>query len=194
MTEEEICRDYRLAKNKNKQLRILAELNGCDVRRVYEILAGQGLISGVSKKMTKRPKQKGANKMALQWTEGAINQLLRWREEGLTQLEIAERLGISKSAVNCKLMRLKEAGLLPEKPKGNKPQKAQTGAEKSAKPAGSEKLLETAKLADDKQAAICSLPEANGEDAAFAKLLDAVCVLVDLTGRLMQQYDKRQNE
>lgn len=132
--------------------------------------------------------------MALQWTEEAINRLIRWREEGLTQLEIAKRLGISKNAVNCKMIRLREAGLLPEKPKGNKPQKAQTGAEKpakSAKPAGSEKLLETAKLADDKQAAICSLPEANGEDAAFAKLLDAVCALVDLTGRLMQRYDKR---
>ena len=185
MTAEEICRDYRLAKNKNKQLRILAELNGCDVRRVYEILAGQGLISGVSRKMTKRPKQKGANKMALQWTEGAINQLLRWREEGLTQLEIAERLGISKNAVNCKLMRLKEAGLLPKKTKESKPQKAQTDAEKPAKPAGSEKLLTAAEEPESK---------GNGEDATFAKLLDAVCGLVDLTGRLAKQYERRCDE
>lgn len=132
--------------------------------------------------------------MALQWTEESINRLIRWREEGLTQLEIAKRLGISKSAVNCKVIRLREAGLLPEKPKGNKPQKAQTGAEKPAKSAESEKLLETAKLADDKQAAICSLPEANGEDATFAKLLDAVCGLVDLTGRLAKQYERRCDE
>lgn len=188
MTAEEICRDYRLAKNKNRQLRILADLNVCSVRQIYEILAGQGLISGVSKKMTKKmtqKKQKGANKMALQWTEEAINRLIRWREEGLTQLEIAKRLGISKSAVNGKMIRLREAGLLPEKPKGNKPQKAQTGAEKPAKSAESEKLLAAAREPEGKGA---------GEDAAFAKLLDAVCALVDLTGRLMQQYDKRQDE
>lgn len=107
--------------------------------------------------------------MALQWTEETINCLLRWREEGLTQLEIAERLGISKNAVNCKMIRLREAGLLPEKPKGNKPQKAQTGAEKPVKLAES---------------------QGNGEDAAFAKLLDAVCVLVNLTGKLVERYDK----
>lgn len=60
MTAEEICRDYRLAKNKNRQLRILADLNVCSVRQIYEILAGQGLISGVSKKMTKKNDAKEA--------------------------------------------------------------------------------------------------------------------------------------
>lgn len=47
MTEEEICRDYRLAKHKNQQLQILAELNVCDIRQIYDILAKHGLISGI---------------------------------------------------------------------------------------------------------------------------------------------------
>ena len=112
--------------------------------------------------------------MRFNWTKETTDQLLRWRTEGLSQMEMAERLGISKNAVNCKLIRLRKAGLLPAKLMGGKNQQARTG---EVKPVGSEKLLGTTTQAD-------------GTEAVFGKLVNAVCVLVNLTGKLVERYDK----
>lgn len=42
MTNEEICREYRQAKTPLKQIRILADLNGCTKREIAEILREAG--------------------------------------------------------------------------------------------------------------------------------------------------------
>lgn len=42
MTNEEICRDYRLAKQKVKQIGILADLNDCQRKEIVEILKAGG--------------------------------------------------------------------------------------------------------------------------------------------------------
>lgn len=42
MTNEEICRDYRQAKQKQKQIGILAELNQCDKITIVSILKAGG--------------------------------------------------------------------------------------------------------------------------------------------------------
>lgn len=42
MTDGEICREYRLAKNKREQIRILAELNCTDERSIIDILLRGG--------------------------------------------------------------------------------------------------------------------------------------------------------
>lgn len=42
MTNEEICRDYRLAKQKVKQIGILADLNECTRKEIVEILKASG--------------------------------------------------------------------------------------------------------------------------------------------------------
>lgn len=42
MTNEEICRDYRLAKQKVKQIGILADLNECTKKQIVEILKAGG--------------------------------------------------------------------------------------------------------------------------------------------------------
>lgn len=42
MTEHEICREYRAAKYKNKQVEILAELNGLELEQIVDILLRGG--------------------------------------------------------------------------------------------------------------------------------------------------------
>ena len=42
MTDEEICRDYRQAKDQREQIRILAELNLCKPKEIAEILVAGG--------------------------------------------------------------------------------------------------------------------------------------------------------
>lgn len=43
MTDEEICREYRLAKYPGKQVKILAEENGCSMGTIYNILRANGV-------------------------------------------------------------------------------------------------------------------------------------------------------
>lgn len=43
MSNEEIVKSYKEAKNKAKQLGILAELNACDKQKIKEILTGSGM-------------------------------------------------------------------------------------------------------------------------------------------------------
>lgn len=42
MTDGEICREYRLAKNKPEQIQILADLNRMDKQRIINILLSGG--------------------------------------------------------------------------------------------------------------------------------------------------------
>ncbi|MCQ2549905.1 MAG: hypothetical protein MJ134_07680 [Lachnospiraceae bacterium] len=42
MSEEEIAREYRMAKHKERQIKILAELNGCAETEIQEILVEKG--------------------------------------------------------------------------------------------------------------------------------------------------------
>ena len=58
MTDGEICREYRLAKNKEKQIRILADLNRSDQQSIINILTNGGekvrfIPSSVGRKTTK---------------------------------------------------------------------------------------------------------------------------------------------
>lgn len=43
MSDEEICREYRLAKYPGKQVKILAEENGCSMGTIYNILRANGI-------------------------------------------------------------------------------------------------------------------------------------------------------
>lgn len=65
MTNEEICRDYHMAKTKQKQIGILAELNLCDkdtIKRILidggEKLPGTMAAPGQKREWKSAPKQK----------------------------------------------------------------------------------------------------------------------------------------
>jgi len=57
MSEEEICREFRLAASKTKQLQILADENVCTKKEIAEILIRNG-EEGVPKWYTNPPKEK----------------------------------------------------------------------------------------------------------------------------------------
>lgn len=50
MTESEIVRNYREAKNKREQITILADLNRCEKEEIVEILLKNGESERTSKK------------------------------------------------------------------------------------------------------------------------------------------------
>lgn len=94
-----ICNDYKLAKDKNKQIKILAELHACSVEKITEILSKEGLISGIP----------GAKKKRAPGVNWAIMdaEVSKLSKEGLSLAEIAERLGINKQAIYDRRKRLK---------------------------------------------------------------------------------------
>lgn len=66
-TDEELIELYKEAKDKNKQIGILADLKCCDVKEILEMLQENGLISGVKKKSEKgkwTPEGSGAGERA----------------------------------------------------------------------------------------------------------------------------------
>lgn len=68
MTNGEILRDYRGAKDKKAQVKILAELNACSVQQIKEILISEG-VDG--RELPKSRKKSVAEKPELS-AEGAV--------------------------------------------------------------------------------------------------------------------------
>lgn len=80
-TDEELINLYKEAKDKNKQIGILADLKCCDVKEILEMLQENGLISGVEKKS-----EKG------KWTPERLGELQHFLDEGLCYRDIGERM------------------------------------------------------------------------------------------------------
>ena len=85
MDNGEIVRNYRAAKNKNEQIKILADLNACSSQEILDILTDAGAISGCyrvkSHRYTLTPEQRA--------------EIVRLREEGMTFSAIGEKLGVN---------------------------------------------------------------------------------------------------
>jgi hypothetical protein len=96
---EEIVQMYKEAADKNKQIKILAQLNCCSEAEILNILAEAGAISGVKpSKMQKKQVDKRRSERG-KWTEERLEQLQRFIDEGLTYEEIGERLGDSEDSI-----------------------------------------------------------------------------------------------
>lgn len=87
-TDEELINLYKEAKDKNKQIRILADLKCCDVKEILEMLQENGLISGVKKKS-----EKG------KWTPERLGELKHFLNEGLCYRDIGERMGENEKCI-----------------------------------------------------------------------------------------------
>lgn len=96
MDEGLILREYNQAKDKNEQVKILAELNDCTPDDIIEFLKENGAISGI----------KAKRQNAVKWTPELDAEVSRLAAEGLKQKEIAERLGISAQAIADRKRRL----------------------------------------------------------------------------------------
>lgn len=116
MTEFEIIQSYRQAKDKNKQIGILADLAAMDKQKIIEILINAGEVAGVK---AKRKNKSTAPKRKTEWTPELTSDLVRMYDEGLKTPEIAERLGIDNKAVSNKLYRMKKLSVSETNKKTN---------------------------------------------------------------------------
>lgn len=87
-TDEELINLYKEAKDKNKQIGILADLKCCDVKEILEMLQENGLISGV-----KKESEKG------KWTPERLGELQHFLDEGLCYRDIGERMGENERCI-----------------------------------------------------------------------------------------------
>lgn len=94
MDKEEIVASYRDAKNKEQQIGILAELNVCKKCEIEDILVRAGF------EIPFRKKERKHRAAATQWTPERVTELEGYLLEGLTYLEIAERMGVSDKAIS----------------------------------------------------------------------------------------------
>ena len=104
MTPEEICREYRQTKHKDQYIQILADMNLCKPQDILAILSDKGEISGAPAKQDK-PKR-----------EEVVNDLIKLVEQGYSNTEIAERLGLTADQVSKKKWYLKKSGYLFNEP------------------------------------------------------------------------------
>lgn len=80
MTNEEIIKSYKEAKDKKKQIKILADLNTCDANVIKEILVEAGEAAPrVYKRAAKKPEEKKTTKTAEQELPTAIIKSLTMR-------------------------------------------------------------------------------------------------------------------
>ena len=113
MTNEEICRSYRQAKNKNEHVARLADLNLCDKKTILDILAENGEISGIKSNNTKK-KQKFKH-----FPPEVKEEIMKLNAEGVSAGIIAERLGYTPEQIysQLKYMRQKAKASHPDEPK-----------------------------------------------------------------------------
>lgn len=115
MSKEEIVREYRLAKDKNKQVKILAQLNDCDTYTIIEILQSEGAISGIPRKA---PSKKADGR--IKYSEETLADVAKFYGEGLSNAQIAERCGVPMGSVSTIIKKLIANGVIAHKERTNK--------------------------------------------------------------------------
>lgn len=103
MSESEICMMYRDAKDKNKQIEILADMNVCDSGEIIDVLSSNGFVPGLPVKpkevnngsKTKRPPTK--------FSVETVAEIERLYASGMWTGEIAEKLGIDYKVLSNKI-------------------------------------------------------------------------------------------
>ena len=96
MTVEEICRDYRQAKDKKGQIEILADRNLCTREAIEDVLRSRG---------EELPEVKPVPRAA-KWTVQEEDRLRKLAGEGKTSKEIAYLMGRTHKAVEQKLSKM----------------------------------------------------------------------------------------
>lgn len=97
--EDWIVNEYKQAKDKSNEVKILSELNVCSVDDIIELLTERGAITGIKQhtdSTTGVKKKRGENTV---WTPELDAEVSRLFKEGMKITEISERLGIKKQAI-----------------------------------------------------------------------------------------------
>lgn len=103
MRDDEIANSYRLAKDPEAQVIVLAELNATSPENIRRILIEREVYVPVYK-----PSESNCKKRP--WTEEENREALRMAGEGISRKKIAEKLGRSEGAVSVQIVKLKKSG------------------------------------------------------------------------------------
>lgn len=141
MSVGEICRSYAAAKDKNDQIKVLADLNDCSTQEILDVLTDGGMISGIpsevkgsrqkalSDKAAGSPqggsaritppyggkgagRPKGKRATGIEWTVDMTRELIECSEACMTPTDIAERMGLDVAQVRRKKNKLAAAGYI----------------------------------------------------------------------------------
>ena len=115
MTNEEICRSYRLAKDKNEHVARLADLNLCEKKTILNILAENGEITGIKISQA----SKTSPKKYTHFPPEVKEEIMRLTYDGVPPGKIAEMLGYTPEQIysQLKYMRQKAKAFQPPEPK-----------------------------------------------------------------------------
>lgn len=92
MTSEEIVRSYQQAEDKDEQINILSQLNGCRRKTILRVLEQQGVRSGENSVSTKR----GGKHCTMAERDGMFQPLY---DQGLNDCQIATECEVSTTTV-----------------------------------------------------------------------------------------------
>lgn len=125
MTKDEITAMYRDAADPVRQRGILAELNACTVSDIDRIL----VEAGMEVDLTKHPKKRKTtnNKDAKYLIDKDV---AKFFSEGLSPMEIAERVGVTRTTVYNSL---KRQGITLMKPEGSRQKEQQPAKQDDSK-------------------------------------------------------------
>lgn len=104
MDNGQICRDYKQAKDKPYQIKILSQLNACSEAKIRQILK-DGNCSIAQKRKRRQP---------VEWTEERIDYLIKRHKEKIKPFVIAKEMKLDASSIRWKLKHLRETGLIKE--------------------------------------------------------------------------------
>jgi hypothetical protein len=104
MQDDEIANSYRLAKDPEAQVIVLAELNATSPENIRRILVERGVYVPVYKP------SESSNVKKRPWTEEENREALRMSGEGISYREIAAKLGRSAGAVSVQIVKLRKQG------------------------------------------------------------------------------------
>lgn len=104
MTESEICAEYRRAKDKNKQVKILADRNLVPANVIVGVLSANGYITGLPGNKTAQAEAAKAEPATLPKSSpepSRKEQLIALADKGMTIKEAAEALGLTYKGVHA---------------------------------------------------------------------------------------------
>ena len=92
-TERDICYMYRHSRKPSEQIKIMAELNGCSVEKIKDVLKRNGITPAKPEKANRR-KIRAEN-----WKVEDLVQLLYLVESGMSIRKLAEYFDRSEAAI-----------------------------------------------------------------------------------------------
>lgn len=135
-TTEELCTLYRDAKDKNKQIGILADMASTSKEQILQMLNENGLITGT-------PKAKEVKRTMQKYTAEQNAEIHRLYQQGLDAGEIAERMGMDRDKIKKKIINDIARGVLNRREDAN-PKVIQKTQQAKPKTTGNLDLFRTA--------------------------------------------------